>query len=91
MPEYLSYKLTGVMKSEYTIASTTSLLNAQTKNWDLDVIKALGIKQDIFSEILMPGSLVGDFSKEIQDEVGFNAKVVFPIDGLAAISTISPF
>lgn len=77
MPEYLSYKLTGVMKSEYTIASTTSLLNAQTKNWDLDVIKALGIKQDIFSEILMPGSLVGNFSKEIQDEVGFDAKVVF--------------
>ena len=39
MPEYLSYKLTGEMKSEYTISSTSSLLNAQTRDWDMEIIK----------------------------------------------------
>lgn len=41
MTEYLSYKLTGIMKSEYTISSTTSLLNARTRNGNFDIKKLL--------------------------------------------------
>lgn len=77
MPEYLSYKLTGVMKSEYTIASTTALLDAKTRQWDTELIEKLGIKPTIFKEICMPGSIVGNFSEEVKKEVGFDAKVVF--------------
>lgn len=77
MPEYLSYKLTGVMKSEYTISSTTSLLNAKTRNWDFDIINALGIKSTIFKEILMPGSVVGKLSEKVRNYVGFDTTVVF--------------
>lgn len=78
MPEYLSYKLTGKIKSEYTIASTTSLVNAKEKCWDMELIKKLGIKPAIFNEICMPGSEVGNFTKEVKDYVGFDATVVFP-------------
>ena len=77
MPEYLSYKLTGVMKSEYTIASTTSLLNAESRNWDWEIINALGIKSTIFNEILMPGSVVGRLSEEVKKQVGFDTTVIF--------------
>lgn len=77
MPEYLTYKLTGIIKSEYTIASTTSLLNARTRDWDKEVIEALGINPDIFSEVLMPGSFVGNFTDEVKEAVGFDAKVLF--------------
>ncbi|MBO4953971.1 MAG: rhamnulokinase [Clostridia bacterium] len=77
MPEYLSYRLTGVMKSEYTIASTTSLLDAKTKTWDQDLLKLLGFKPEIFKELLIPGSTVGHFSPEIREAVGFDATVVF--------------
>jgi len=77
MPEYLSYKLTGIMKSEYTISSTTSLLNAQTRNWDWEIINALGIKKTIFKEILMPGSVVGRLSEEVKKQVGFDTTVIF--------------
>ena len=77
MPEYLSYKLTGVIKSEYTISSTTSLLNAETKKWDMELINKLGLKTSIFNEISMPGSEVGSFTKEVKDYVGFDAKVLF--------------
>ncbi len=78
MPEYLSYKLSGKMKSEYTISSTTSLLNAKTKSWDMALIKKLGIKPSIFGEICMPGSVVGGFTDEVKDYVGFDATVIFP-------------
>ncbi len=77
MPEYLSYILTGVMKSEYTIASTSSLLNACNKNWDMDIIKRLGIKPTIFNEIQMPSTKVGNFTQQVIDYVGFDAEVIF--------------
>ena len=51
MPEYLSYKLTGVKKHEYTICSTTGLLNAEQKTWDLDIVDALGLDRALFGEI----------------------------------------
>ena len=77
MPEYLSYKLCGVMKSEYTIASTTSLLNAKTKTWDMELIDMLGIKSSIFKPVCQPGTVLGNFTDEIKNCVGFDAKVVF--------------
>lgn len=77
MPEYLSYKLTGCMKGEYTASSTTSLLNAEKRDWDLEILAALGIKRSLFNEICMPGTRVGEFSKEVEDYVGFSATVVF--------------
>lgn len=77
MPEYLSYRLTGVMKSEYTIASTSSLVNAQTRDWDRDIIARLGIKNTIFKPISTPCSEVGRLKEEIKKRVGFDTTVVF--------------
>ena len=77
MPEYLSYKLTGVKKSEYTIATTTALLNAKTRSWDGELIEKLGYSPKMFREVSMPGEVVGSFSEEMKREVGFDAEVVF--------------
>ncbi len=77
MPEYLSYKLCGVMKSEYTIASTTSLLNAKTKTWDTDILTKLGINPKIFKPICQPGTKLGSFTDEVKKYVGFDSTVVF--------------
>ena len=76
MPEYLSYKLTGVMKNEYTNATTTNLVNARTKEWDGEILERLGIPVSLFGELSMPGDSVGEFTKEIADEVGFSAEVI---------------
>ena len=77
MPEYLSYKLCGIMKSEYTIASTTGLLNAKTRNWDMDIINKLGIKPSLFKEVCMPAEVLGNLTGEVKNYVGFDAEVVF--------------
>ena len=87
VPEYLNFLLTGVKKSEYTIASTGSLLDAHTKDWDRELLGTLGLPQGIFGELNMPGTPVGDLRPEIREEVGFNASVIL----VAAHDTGSAF
>ena len=77
MPEYLSFKLTGVCKNEYTNATTTGLVNANAKAWDSDIISALGLPSELFGALNTPSSVVGDFSENIQKAVGFNSTVLF--------------
>ena len=78
MPDYLHFLLTGVKKNEYTNASTTGLLNAKTRTWDYDLIDKLGLKKELFNELSLPGTPVGNLKKEIVDEVGFDAMVCLP-------------
>lgn len=77
MPEYLSFKLAGVCKNEYTNATTTGLVNAKTKTWDNDILSALDLPSELFGALNAPSSLVGDLSADIQKAVGFNCAVLF--------------
>lgn len=77
MPEYLSFKLTGVCKNEYTNATTTGLVNAKTKTWDNDILSALDLPNELFGALNTPSSLVGDLSADIQKAVGFNCAMLF--------------
>lgn len=77
MPDYLSFKLTGEVKNEYTNATTTGLVNANAKTWDTDIIYALGLTGVSFLPLSLPSSHVGFLSEEIQKAVGFNCAVLF--------------
>lgn len=79
MPEYLSFKLTGVCKNEYTNATTTGLVNANEKIWDTQIIHALGLTEELFKPLFLPSSSVGDLSAEVQKIVGFNSTVIFAL------------
>lgn len=76
IPDYLAYRLTGVMKNEYTIASTSSMVNAKTKEWDSEIIEKLGLDREMFLPLALPGSVTGEFTKEIANKVGFTSTVV---------------
>jgi len=77
MPDYLHYLLSGVMKTEYTIASTTGLLNAHTRDWDRDIIAACGYP-GVFQEIVPPGTVLGPLRPAVRERLGFDCKVVTP-------------
>ena len=77
IPEYLTYKLTGVIKNEYTAATTTALINAEQRTWDYQLIDLLGFNRNLFKKISQPGSVLGGFTKEVKDRVGFDSTVVF--------------
>ncbi len=78
IPDYLNFVLTGVKANEYTNASTTALVSAETKDWDFDLIERLGLPREIFRKILMPGSVLGSLTEEMQKETGVNAEVILP-------------
>lgn len=91
IPEYLSYKLTGLPANEYTNASTTGMVSAVTRSWDQDIIDKLGYPKLLFGKLSQPGTVLGPFSKEMQDYAGFNATVVFaPSHDTASAVVASP-
>ncbi len=77
-PDYFHFLLSGVKVNEYSIASTSQLLNPVTRDWDRDLIDLLGFPGDIFRDIKMPGTCIGCLRSDIEDIVGFNCKVVLP-------------
>jgi len=77
-PEYFNFLLTGIKKHEYTISTTTQLMNPITKQWDYELLELLGLKKDIFKQVHTPGESVGSFSKEIREAVGFDCEVLLP-------------
>ncbi|MEE1109044.1 MAG: rhamnulokinase [Lachnospiraceae bacterium] len=78
IPDYFNFCLTGVKKQEYTNATSTNLVNAREKAWDRELIERLGLPQGLFTELSMPGTVVGELTEEIQKAVGYNATVILP-------------
>ncbi len=76
VPDYLNFVLTGKKAQEYTNASTTGLVNAETCDWDDVLIDRLNLPWDIFQPIHMPGELLGRLRPEVAERVGFDAEVV---------------
>jgi rhamnulokinase/L-fuculokinase len=68
-PDLLNYFLTGIRKTEYTIASTSALLNAKTRNWDKSLFALMGIPEKLFTEIVPPGNILGRLLPEVLDGV----------------------
>ena len=77
IPAYLSYKLTGIIKNEYTNATTTGMVNAESKTWDNDIIEKLGLPKHLFGTLDTPCTVIGNFTKEMQDYAGFDSTVIF--------------
>ncbi len=61
VPEYINYRLTGNIVHEYTDSSTTGLVDAESKQWDGELIEMLGLPRRIFGKLEMPGATVGTY------------------------------
>ncbi len=77
-PDYYHYLLTGKAMQEYTIATTSQLVNARTRDWDYELIERLGLPAHIFKPIQKPGTLVGNLKPELQSLLGFDCQVIMP-------------
>lgn len=78
LPDYLNFRLTGVKKQEYTNATSTNLVNAESRSWDIELINKLGLPTGLFGELSQPGTVVGELCEAIAEEVGFTSKVILP-------------
>ena len=78
IPDYFHFKLSGKKVQEYSEATTSQLINPVTKDWDYELIEMLGYPKQIFQKIKKPGTVLGNLTKEIQKEVGYDCEVVLP-------------
>lgn len=81
MPDLLGYFLTGQKTSEYSIASTSQLMDVNTHQWDTELMKILGIPQDLFPPIVAGGTPLGTLTPEIQNELSLGPVEVISISG----------
>ncbi len=78
IPEYFNFLLTGNKIAEYTNATTTQLVRAETGTWDTELLELLGYPAPMFLPIAMPGQTVGHLRPELQAQIGFDCAVVLP-------------
>jgi rhamnulokinase len=77
MPDLFGFLLTGEKTAEYTIASTSQLMNARTKTWAFEVFEKLHLPRTIVNQVTMPGSRLGKLLPDVADEVGLsNVEVI---------------
>ena len=78
MPDYLGYRLTGIMHQEYTNATTAQLVNIHTGEWDLEMIERLGYPTRLFGRLSLPGETLGRLSDDVKARVGYDITVIHP-------------
>ena len=74
-PDLFSYFLTGTANNEYTIASTSGLLDARTRSWNMSLIRQAGLPEHLFGEIVMPGTVRGKLTEDIKARIGIDYDV----------------
>lgn len=70
MPDLFNYFLSGIKATEYTIASSTRLVNPVTKKWLYGLMDKLNLSKYIFTDIITPGTVLGDLTREVSGDLG---------------------
>ena len=81
VPDALSYMLTGKMVCEYTIASTSQMLDPRTKQLDDALLGSVGLTKKQFAEMVLPATVIGELTKEVQEMTGLGAIPVVAVAG----------
>ena len=81
IPDALSYLLTGKKVCEYTIASTSQLLNPYTKKIETKFLEKIGISSSMIQPLVMPGEIIGNLSGSIKDECNIKDVPVIAVAG----------
>lgn len=89
LPDLLAYFLTGRKGTEYTIASTSQLLDPFKRDWDRELMEKLGIPAHIFGEVKLPGTVRGTLLPEIAKECGVAEIPVIAIGGHDTASAVA--
>jgi len=59
LPDLINFLFTQKLSTEVTNASSTQALNTQTREWDRELINLAGVREDLFTELHEPGTLIG--------------------------------
>lgn len=88
IPDALIYLLTGKCICEYTVASTSQLLNPYTGDLDDKLLRSVGLTRKNFGPITQPGTIVGTLMPQIQEATGMGAIPVVAVAGHDTASAV---
>ncbi len=91
MPDALAYLLTGKKSCEYTIASTSQILNPRTREFDLEMMRIAGLNPALLQPIVQSGATVGYLTDELARETKLGKVPVVAVSGhdtAAAVAAI---
>ena len=89
MPDLLAYFLTGEKATEYTIASTSQLINPHTRDWAYGLIEKFGLPTKMLTKIQPAGTVRGLLLKQIADEVGMEQVPVIAVGSHDTASAVA--
>ena len=89
MPDALSFMLTGNKVVEYTIASTSQILNPRTKQFESLLLETAGVSPSILGDIVMPGHVVGTLTDVLAEESELGKIPVIAVAGHDTASAIA--
>jgi rhamnulokinase/L-fuculokinase len=89
MPDLLAYMLTGAKTTEYSIATTSQLIDLKTRNWSGKILRTLGIPERLFTQIVPSGSVMGQIRSGICEECGIEPVDVISVCGHDTQSAIT--
>lgn len=89
MPDALSYMLTGKAVCEYTVASTSEMLNPVTHDLDERLLASIGVKRSQFGKLVFPSTVIGTITEEVQRMTGLGAIPVVAVAGHDTASAVA--
>ncbi|MFC7395514.1 rhamnulokinase family protein [Scopulibacillus cellulosilyticus] len=90
IPDLINHFLTGSsLMNEYTVATTSQLINAYTKNWDDELIEQLGFPKRIFKDIISPGETAGLLRHDLAEETGIKPIPVISVGSHDTASAVA--
>ncbi len=89
IPDCLSFMLTGKMVCEYTIASTSQLLDPRTKQLDEELLASVGLSREKFGDMVVPGTIIGSLTEEVKSITGLGDVPVIAVAGHDTASAVA--
>ncbi|MBQ7596633.1 MAG: rhamnulokinase, partial [Clostridia bacterium] len=89
MPDLLAYFLTGKKCAEYSISSTSQIIDIEKRTWSKEILDAFDIDESIFAPLVQPGTVLGNLSDDICEECGVPAVPVISVCGHDTQSAIT--
>ncbi len=89
IPDALTYMLTGKEFCEYTIASTSQILNPRNGKFESSLLEAAGVSADILPEPQLPGVVVGALTDALAEESRLGKVDVVAVAGHDTASAVA--
>ncbi|MCQ2223882.1 MAG: rhamnulokinase [Bacteroidaceae bacterium] len=89
IPDALSYLLTGKCICEYTVASTSQMLNPKTGDLDERLLRFVNLSRKNFGPMTMPGTLIGTLAEQVKRATGLGDIPVVAVAGHDTASAVA--